>query len=73
MLVYSKGYVDFMNDEHGRIVRQRNQSGNEKTDADQKASDSRWSRLRFTRPSHSLFLALEMRKESNDIDGYLFY
>ena len=29
---------------------------------------SRWSRRRFTRPSHLLFLALEMRNQSNGID-----
>ena len=32
------------------------------------APDSRWSRRRFTIPSHCLFLASEMRNESNGID-----
>ena len=36
--------------------------------AGENAPDSRWSGRHFTRPSHFLFLAPEMRNESNGID-----
>lgn len=36
--------------------------------AGKNAPDSRWSPRRFTRPSHSLSLAPEMRNQSNGID-----